>query len=337
MMLETTSRRLFESQGRGALRLSGQGPGRPAAGARGRRPAVDPVHDRAAGRHRRDAGRARRDDPRAPRHVPRVRRGAGGDRPELPRQAGHRDAARRRPRPRRVPRRDRGHPAAARARRRACRRRRTWSTSTECRALLDAGVDDWGGVSPLTPDHVNPERPWPSLDRLRAITAECGFELRARLTVHPEYVRSGEPWLDPRISAARRGAGRRRTGWPGPASGRRACRGRSRTAASPAVGRTDLFEAVDTEGRSADRRVRLRRRLRRLGRARDAARPDVAAAPAPRLARGCPARPWPRPRRTRRNLTDEHALTLMTAEGDLLRAGASGWPTTCAGTSSATR
>ena len=71
----------------------------------------------------------------------------------------------------------------------------------ECRALLDAGVDDWGGVSPLTPDHVNPERPWPSLERLRAITAECGFELKARLTVHPEYVRAGEPWLDPRVSA----------------------------------------------------------------------------------------------------------------------------------------
>src|SRR5690349_12162977 len=71
----------------------------------------------------------------------------------------------------------------------------------ECRALLGAGVDDWGGVSPLTPDHVNPERPWPSLARLEAITAECGFALKARLTVHPEYVRAGEPWLDPRVSA----------------------------------------------------------------------------------------------------------------------------------------
>src|SRR3954469_11633327 len=71
----------------------------------------------------------------------------------------------------------------------------------ECRALLGAGIDDWGGVSPLTPDHVNPERPWPSLDRLAAITTECGFELTARLTVHPEYVVRGEPWLDPRVSA----------------------------------------------------------------------------------------------------------------------------------------
>src|SRR4029450_11650300 len=44
---------------------------------------------------------------------------------------------------------------------------------TECRALLEAGVDDWGGVSPLTPDHVNPERPWPSLDPLRDLHAAC--------------------------------------------------------------------------------------------------------------------------------------------------------------------
>jgi FO synthase len=52
------------------------------------------------------------------------------------------------------------------------------------RGLLAAGVDDWGGVSRLTPDHVNPERPWPSLERLRAITDSCGFELCPRLTAH---------------------------------------------------------------------------------------------------------------------------------------------------------
>ena len=71
----------------------------------------------------------------------------------------------------------------------------------ECTALLGAGVDDWGGVSPLTPDHVNPERPWPSLERLRSITETAGFELRARLTAHPEYVLAGEAWIDPRVSA----------------------------------------------------------------------------------------------------------------------------------------
>ena len=124
----------------------------------------------------------------------------------------------------------------------------------ECAALLGAGVDDWGGVSPLTPDHVNPERPWPSLERLRDLTATCGFELTARLTVHPEYVRAGEPWLDPRVSghvAALATDGRPRRG---PTYARSACRGRSRTAASRSVGRTDLFEAVDTEGRTDDRR-----------------------------------------------------------------------------------
>ena len=64
--------------------------------------------------------------------------------------------------------------------------------------LLRAGVDDWGGVSPVTPDHVNPERPWPHLDALRESTAAAGFDLRPRLTVHPRYVRSGE-WIDPRV------------------------------------------------------------------------------------------------------------------------------------------
>ena len=66
-------------------------------------------------------------------------------------------------------------------------------------SLLSAGADDWGGVSPLTPDHVNPERPWPHLDELSRRTAESGFALHERLTVHPEYVRRPDPWLDPRV------------------------------------------------------------------------------------------------------------------------------------------
>ena len=53
--------------------------------------------------------------------------------------------------------------------------------------LLDAGIDDWGGVSPLTPDHVNPERPWPAIERLTAMTAERVLELRERLTIYPEF------------------------------------------------------------------------------------------------------------------------------------------------------
>jgi FO synthase len=61
--------------------------------------------------------------------------------------------------------------------------------------LLDAGVDDWGGVSPVTADHVNPERPWPALDRLREVTEARGFELAPRLTAHPRYVLEPERWF----------------------------------------------------------------------------------------------------------------------------------------------
>jgi FO synthase len=62
--------------------------------------------------------------------------------------------------------------------------------------LLDAGIDDWGGVSPVTADHVNPERPWPALERLRQVTLQRGFTLAPRLTVYPELVLDPERWLD---------------------------------------------------------------------------------------------------------------------------------------------
>ncbi|MEZ5175861.1 MAG: 7,8-didemethyl-8-hydroxy-5-deazariboflavin synthase CofG [Acidimicrobiia bacterium] len=62
---------------------------------------------------------------------------------------------------------------------------------------LDAGINDWGGVSPLTIDWVNPEAPWPSLERLRAVTVGAGFDLRPRLPVYPEYLT--ERWIDPRL------------------------------------------------------------------------------------------------------------------------------------------
>jgi FO synthase len=65
--------------------------------------------------------------------------------------------------------------------------------------LLGTGIDDWGGVSPVTPDHVNPERRWPALDRLRAVTEERGFELAPRLTIYPEYACEPERWLDERL------------------------------------------------------------------------------------------------------------------------------------------
>jgi 2-iminoacetate synthase ThiH len=55
-------------------------------------------------------------------------------------------------------------------------------------ALPLAGANDWGGVSPVTLDHVNPEKAWPSIPKLRRITEGCGLELRQRLPVYPEYV-----------------------------------------------------------------------------------------------------------------------------------------------------
>ncbi|HNO39903.1 MAG TPA: 7,8-didemethyl-8-hydroxy-5-deazariboflavin synthase CofG, partial [Marmoricola sp.] len=123
----------------------------------------------------------------------------------------------------------------------------------ECRALLAAGVDDWGGVSPLTPDHVNPERPWPTLDRLAEITAANGFDLRARLTAHPPYVLTGDPWIDPRVRphvaalAGPDGLARedlKPVGLPWQES----------DAALTGLGRVNLNTEVDTTGRSADRR-----------------------------------------------------------------------------------
>lgn len=61
--------------------------------------------------------------------------------------------------------------------------------------LVAAGINDWGGVSPLTPDYVNPEAPWPHLERLAAETASAGKFLEQRLTVYPSYVVQGEKWL----------------------------------------------------------------------------------------------------------------------------------------------
>ncbi|MGA7319472.1 MAG: hypothetical protein WBW98_03110, partial [Candidatus Sulfotelmatobacter sp.] len=54
--------------------------------------------------------------------------------------------------------------------------------------LLDAGINDWGGVSPLTPDYINPEKPWPHLEQLRLLTEGKGFQLRQRLPVYPEFL-----------------------------------------------------------------------------------------------------------------------------------------------------
>jgi FO synthase len=170
----------------------------------------------------------------------------------------------------------------------------------------------------LTPDHVNPERPWPSLERLRALTAGAGFELKARLTVHPEYVVAGTPWLDPRVSAhvaalaAPDGLAvpeiRPQAGivWQEPDGGS--------DVYSASVGRTDLHTAVDTQGRTEDRRSDFGSVYGDWDAVRAAAAttgtPAVLHAEGADALRAAEADPG--------NLSEEHALTLMTAEGDLL-------------------
>ncbi len=66
-------------------------------------------------------------------------------------------------------------------------------------SLVHAGINDWGGVSPLTPDHVNPESPWPQIDALADQTRAAGKFLQQRLTIYPQYVLLPERWLDPQL------------------------------------------------------------------------------------------------------------------------------------------
>ena len=182
---------------------------------------------------------------------------------------------------------------------------------TECRALLDAGVDDFGGISPLTPDHVNPERPWPRLDKLAALCADAGFALHERLTAHPPYL--DVPWLDPRLKvhvAALSGpdgladetAVATGLPWQEPDGG-------WADAAFVSTGRTDLHESIDTTGRSQEKRGDFEDVygdwgvLRELVRAKSSPQPldgDVAAAL--RAAEANPSK-----------LSPDHALALMTA------------------------
>jgi FO synthase len=122
--------------------------------------------------------------------------------------------------------------------------------------MLRAGIDDWGGVSPVTPDHVNPERPWPEIGELALRTAEAGFRLRERLTIYPEYIMVGEPWLDPRlrthVMALADSQGMAAEGplpcglpWQEPDGG---------FGGLAASGRTELHVEIDTTGRTNDRR-----------------------------------------------------------------------------------
>ena len=72
--------------------------------------------------------------------------------------------------------------------------------------LLNAGINDWGGVSPLTRDFINPEAPWPDLDSLRAVTEDRGFRLRQRLPVYPEYILERPEFLPAELAERIRGS-----------------------------------------------------------------------------------------------------------------------------------
>ncbi|WSB51102.1 bifunctional FO biosynthesis protein CofGH [Streptomyces cellulosae] len=121
--------------------------------------------------------------------------------------------------------------------------------------LIAAGIDDWGGISPLTIDHVNPERPWPQIEELAEQSRAAGFELQERLCVYPEFVRRGEPWLDPRLRPHVAALADPETGLARPDALPKGLPWQEPDEAFTATGRTDLHRTIDTEGRTGDRRA----------------------------------------------------------------------------------
>ena len=197
IMLESTSARLL-APGRGPRSRARQGARPTTQDHRPRRRARHSLHHRDPDRHRGDPRRAGRRPPGHPRPPRAPRPHPGGHRPELPRQADHSHA--------RLARARRGgsashggggppaagtddeHPGAAES-----VRRRTTSASPPPASTTGAAS------RPLTPDHINPERPWPGLAELRRRTESAGHELRERLAIYPEYA-TRSAFLDPRLS-----------------------------------------------------------------------------------------------------------------------------------------
>ncbi len=191
----------------------------------------------------------------------------------------------------------------------------------EYQLILDAGIDDWGGVSPLTPDHVNPERPWPQIDELAGRTTAGGFDLRERLTIYPGYIR--EPWLDPRLAA-------HVTALADPATGL------ARKDASPAglpwqepdggwgrdvqVGRTDLHVTIDSQGRTADRRTDFEDVYGDWAEIAGRIEPAAGRGSAPQRLRAEVAAALRSAERDPAGLTDAEALALLDADGPELEA-----------------
>ncbi|MEU3791914.1 bifunctional FO biosynthesis protein CofGH [Streptomyces fructofermentans] len=182
--------------------------------------------------------------------------------------------------------------------------------------LIGAGVDDWGGVSPLTIDHVNPERPWPQIELLREQSAQAGFELRERLCTYPEFVQRGEPWLDPRLLPHVRALADPETGlaradavveghpWQEPEE------------AFTSSGRTDLHASIDTEGRTGDRRGDYDHVYGDWDALREAAAPGMVPSRIDTDVRAALATAADDPTR----LTDDEALALLHADGPALDA-----------------
>ena len=178
--------------------------------------------------------------------------------------------------------------------------------------ILAAGIDDWGGVSPLTPDHVNPEQPWPQIGELAGRTAAAGLTLRERLTIYPGYQR--EPWLDPRLAAhvaaladpgtglAREDAAPAGRPWQEPDGGW-----------GGAAGRTDLHVTIDTAGRTADRRADFSEVYGDW--AEVATRIAPAARPAPTRLRHEVAGALRSAERNPAGISDAEALALLDADG----------------------
>ncbi|WP_175409540.1 bifunctional FO biosynthesis protein CofGH [Streptomyces sp. TRM64462] len=186
----------------------------------------------------------------------------------------------------------------------------------EYERLIGAGIDDWGGVSPVTIDHVNPERPWPQIEQLAERSRTAGFELRERLCVYPEFVRRGEPWLDPRLlphvtaladpetGLAREDALPAGLPWQEPDE------------AFTASGRTDLHRTIDTEGRTGDRRDDFDAVYGDWDALREAAAPGLVPQRVDTDVRDALAQAADDPTR----LTDDQALALLHADGPALDA-----------------
>ncbi|MFE9257833.1 bifunctional FO biosynthesis protein CofGH [Streptomyces sp. NPDC006879] len=182
--------------------------------------------------------------------------------------------------------------------------------------LIAAGIDDWGGVSPLTPDHVNPERPWPQIDLLARKSTEAGFSLRERLCVYPEFVQRGEPWLDPRVLPHVNALADPRSGLAREDAVVTGLPWQEPDEAFSATGRTDLHQAIDTEGRTGDRRTDFDAVYGDWEALREAAAPGMVPSRIDSDLRAALSRAADDPTR----LTDPQALALFHAEGPALDA-----------------